>query len=126
MQYIVDTAPCNVSFVGNVSEQELIKLYSECIGLITTAIDEDFGITPLEAMASGKPVVATKEGGYLETVIDGYTGILISPCVDEIIDAVSKISQSPDKYKNACIIQANKFDYFIFKNNIKKMVSKCQ
>jgi len=126
MQYIVDNAPGNVSFVGNVSERKLIKLYSECRGLITTAVDEDFGITPLEAMASGKPVIATKEGGYLETVIDGHTGILVSPCVDEIINAVSEISQSPDKYKDACIIQANKFDYSIFKSNIKKEVFECQ
>ena len=123
MRDIVDNAPVNVSFVGNVSEQELIKIYSECIGLITTAIDEDFGITPLEAMASGKPVVATKEGGYLESVIDGHTGILVTPTIKEIIKAVKSISQNPESYKFACEQQADKFDYSIFKKHIMEVVN---
>jgi len=40
---------------------------------VTTSLEEDFGLTPLEAAASGKPVVAVAEGGYKETVIDGQT-----------------------------------------------------
>ena len=49
-----------------------------CRGFICTAIDEDFGLTPLEAMASGKPVVAVDEGGFRETVTP-QTGVLIEP-----------------------------------------------
>lgn len=119
---VVKNAPDNVSFITNVSEPTLIGLYSECEGFITTAIDEDFGITPLEAMASGKPVVATKEGGYLETIIDGHTGILVSPDVDEIVKAVNKISENPEQYKEACEAQARRFDYNVFKENINKLV----
>lgn len=123
MQWIVDGAPSNVIFKGTVTELELRELYSKCTGFITTAIDEDFGITPLEAMASGKPVVATKEGGYLETIINGHTGILVTPNVDEIINAVSKISSEPGEYVASCLMQAADFSYEIFKNNIQKEIS---
>jgi glycosyltransferase involved in cell wall biosynthesis len=119
---LVTNGPPNVSFLHNISESELINLYSHCEGFITTSFDEDFGISPLEAMASGKPVVATKEGGYLETVIDGHTGILVQPDVDEICDAVCKISANPSAYKNACIEQASKFDYKIFEKNINELL----
>lgn len=122
MQYIVDNAPDNVEFKGPVSEQELIDLYSECTGFITTAIDEDFGITPLEAMASGKPVVATKEGGYLETVVDGITGILVTPNVNDIVRAVKTLSYDPERYSFECRKQAHKFDYSVFKKEICSLI----
>ncbi|MCK5602880.1 glycosyltransferase [Candidatus Pacearchaeota archaeon] len=119
---VVKNAPDNVSFITNVNEPALIDLYSKCEGFITTAIDEDFGITPLEAMASGKPVVATKEGGYLETVVDGHTGILVSPDVDEIVQAVNEISENPEQYREACEEQAKRFDYIVFKEKINQLV----
>ena len=55
---IINGLPQNVNILGEISEQELIDLYARCKGLICTALDEDFGLTPVEAMASGKPVVA--------------------------------------------------------------------
>lgn len=122
---IVKNAPDNVNFLGNVNEKELIDLCSKCEGFITTAIDEDFGITPIEAMASGKSVVATKEGGYLETVVDGYTGILVSPDVDEISEAIKYISKNPEQYKEACEERAKMFDYQSFKKKIIKTVEEC-
>ena len=48
--------------------RNFFELYATCKGFICTALDEDFGLTPLEAMASGKPVVAVDEGGFRETV----------------------------------------------------------
>ena len=110
--------PENVEIIGSVSEDELKRLYSDCKALVTTAMDEDFGMTPVEAMASGKPVVAVREGGYLETVVDGETGKFVRPDVDEIVDAVKEISKDPQKYKEACIERAKKFDVSVF---IKKM-----
>lgn len=119
MEHTIDSAPENVEFKGVISENEIIELYSTCTGLLTTAINEDFGLTPLEAMASGKPVVATKEGGYLETVIDGHTGILTPPSTISIIKAVNTISKHPEQYHDACIQQASRFDYSIFKTKIR-------
>ena len=115
-------APSNVSFYNNIPEKDLIEMYSNCEGYIATSMDEDFGISLIEAMASGKPVVATKEGGHLETIIDGHTGILVSPVVNEIIEAVKKVSYDPYKYKTESENQAQKFSYETFKTNINVLI----
>lgn len=123
-QSMVENAPSNVTFIGSVSEDELRDLYSRCEGFITTAIDEDFGLTPLEAMASGKPVVATKEGGYLETVLDGYTGRLVSPDPDAIRSAVYEIAADPEKYREHCIKRAELFSFAAFKKQARELLKK--
>ena len=64
-----------VRFTGHVSRDELIELFAGCHAYVLPG-EEDFGIAPLEAMASGKPVVAYGRGGATETVEDGVTGIL--------------------------------------------------
>ncbi|HEY3361930.1 MAG TPA: glycosyltransferase [Methanosarcina sp.] len=120
---IVDNLPENIKILGEVSEEELLDLYSRCRGFICTAIDEDFGMTPVEAMASGKPVVAVNEGGFKETVIDGKTGVLVEADVQDIIKAVNYISKDPSKYGNECIKRAAMFDLSNFENAMKKSIS---
>ena len=66
----------NVTFVGQVSDDQLAWLYQSCTGLVTVAY-EDFGLTPLEAGLFGKPSVALEEGGFLDTIIDGSTGLFV-------------------------------------------------
>lgn len=90
---IGENLPGNVKILGSISSDELTDLYGTCRGLICTAMDEDFGITPLEAMASGKPVIAVDEGGFRETVIHGKTGILIEPTVQAIVQAIGDIGE---------------------------------
>lgn len=116
---LFNNIPDNVTLLGSVSEDDLKNLYATCRGHITTALDEDFGMTPLEAMASGKPTIAVNEGGYLETVENGITGILVDPNEKAIIEAVKIISNNPEIYKNACIEHAKCFDVPMF---IKQMV----
>ena len=106
--------PKNIDIKRQIGEGQLINLYGDCKAFITTALDEDFGITPLEAMASGKPVVAVNEGGYKETVIDNLTGKLINADVNEIIKAVKEISENSRKYRKACEKRAKEFDLNIF------------
>ncbi len=125
LRSMVENAPENVKFIGACEESRLIDLYSRCDGFITTAIDEDFGITPLEAMASGKPVVATKEGGYLETVADGYTGVLISPDIGSVVSAIREISNNPSAYTDECLKRAKMFDYSVFEKSIRNYVANC-
>ena len=106
--------PPNVSIISNVSENDLIEYYARCRGFITTALDEDFGMTVVEAMASGKPVIAVKEGGYLESVVDGKTGTFIDCNPGSIVKAVESISDSGPLFKEACLEQSKKFDVAIF------------
>ncbi|MEM2030707.1 MAG: glycosyltransferase [Archaeoglobaceae archaeon] len=115
-KYISKIAPKNVKILGFVGEDELIDLYAECRGLICTARDEDFGLTPIEAMASGKPVVAVNEGGFRETIVDSLTGFLVNANVEEIINAMKKVSEDPEKFRENCLRRAREFDIDIFYN----------
>lgn len=122
MKKILATRPANVELLGNISEIEIRELYSRCEGVIATSIDEDYGLTSAEAMASGKPVVAVKEGGYLETVLDGITGRLVSPSVEGLVDGILEISENPGAYRDACLERAKLFDYAVFKENLKTII----
>lgn len=64
----------NIEFLGPVSEEEKVKLYSGARAFVSASEDEDFGITQIEAQAAGTAVIAIRAGGYLETIIDGKTG----------------------------------------------------
>jgi len=114
--------PKNVELRGEVTEEELIDLYASCKGYITTAMDEDFGMTPIEAMAAGKPVVAVKEGGYLESVVDGVTGVLVEADVESIVNAVGIIPKEPEVYRKACQERARMFDGSIFIKRMKEAI----
>lgn len=114
-------APQNVEYRGRVTEDELVELYASCKGFICTAADEDFGMTPVEAMASGKPVVATREGGYLESVVEGETGAFAAAKDEDLAEAVKKVSSDPQGYRSACERRAAEFDTKVF---VKKMRAK--
>jgi glycosyltransferase involved in cell wall biosynthesis len=122
VQKIMQDLPPNVTILGEVSEDKLIDLYSRCKALLCTAVDEDFGLTPLEAMASGKPVVAVDEGGFRETVTPA-TGILVRPEVDAIIGAVSAVGSDPEKYRSACVARVKEFDISHFTELLKRAVA---
>jgi glycosyltransferase involved in cell wall biosynthesis len=117
--------PQNVTITGEVTEDEVVGYYARCKGLICTATDEDFGLTPLEAMASGKPVIAVNEGGFCETVTP-ETGMLIHPDEGSIIEAVRLISKNPDRYHDACIARAQEFDLKKFAELLRALVNTYQ
>ncbi|MDW7733685.1 MAG: glycosyltransferase [Methanolobus sp.] len=119
---IIKDLPANVTLAGEVSEEELLDLYAACRGLICTAIEEDFGMTPVEAMASGKAVVAVDEGGFRETVVDGETGILVDASAEGVVAGVKFISGKPDAYREACIARAGMFDIDLFEEKIRNVI----
>ncbi|HYN44665.1 MAG TPA: glycosyltransferase [Candidatus Limnocylindrales bacterium] len=123
---ILKDLPDNVKLIGSVAQDELIELYATCKGHIATALDEDFGMTPIEAMASGKPTVAVREGGYLETIEDGITGLLVDVDETAIITGVKLISKDPGKYKNDCENRAKDFDIPAFIKQMKNIIYSIQ
>jgi glycosyltransferase involved in cell wall biosynthesis len=82
-----------VRLLGNVDDQILRTYYRGARALIFPG-EEDFGITPLEAMACGTPVIAYAKGGALETVVEGKTGVFFSEqTVESLLDAVDKFER---------------------------------
>jgi glycosyltransferase involved in cell wall biosynthesis len=79
-----------VSILGPQPFDVLRRSYARCQGLIFPG-EEDFGIVPVEAMASGRPVIAYGRGGAIETVVDNKTGLFFQKqTVDDLIDAVQR------------------------------------
>jgi glycosyltransferase involved in cell wall biosynthesis len=103
----------------HVSDSELATLYAGAKAFLALATDEDFGMTPVEAMAAGTPVIAYDGGGYRESVIDGRTGILFQ---NDLISAIRKFEKMKFSSKD-CIRQANKFGKVRFKRELKTFVS---
>ena len=86
-------APDNVQLVGTVADAELRWLYVNVRGAVAAAY-EDFGLTPLEAAAFGRPSAVLAAGGYLDTVVDGETGVYFdAPRADAIADAVTRLAE---------------------------------
>lgn len=102
-----------VEFRGRMEDEGLARLYAGCRALVFPA-EEDFGITPLEAQASGRPVIAYGKGGALETVI-GYhggegpdpgqcTGLFFAPqTADALVDAVRRFEAVEDRFDPASL-----------------------
>jgi len=67
----------NVEFKGFVSDEELSKLYSNCLAAVYVPINEDMGFVPMEAGACGKATIGVNEGGLKDLIVDGKTGFLI-------------------------------------------------
>jgi glycosyltransferase involved in cell wall biosynthesis len=123
--YIKKIRPKNVELKSWISQKELIEFYANCKGVITTSKDEDFGLVPLEAMASGKPIIAPNEGGYKETIIDVITGRLIDNIdEDKLVEAIKEIGKDPKEYKEACLKQAKRFDVEVFIKKIKEEIER--
>jgi glycosyltransferase involved in cell wall biosynthesis len=80
-------------------------------------------MTAVEAMASGKPVIAVGEGGYLESIVDGKTGMLIKCHEDDLVRAVRKVGRNPGKFRDACVRQAKKFDVSAFFSGIDALIA---
>lgn len=112
----------NIEFVGEVTDEEKFELMAQSKAFVFASYDEDFGITPVEAMGVGTPVIAYRSGGVKETVIDEKTGVFYDENTPEslnnAIEKFEKIKINPDD----CVARAEKFSEKEFDKKIKEVV----
>ena len=120
-EYLERIAGDSIELLGFVSDQEVEKYISGCKAFIYPQ-EEDFGITAIEAQASGKPVIAYKAGGAIETVIDGKTGILFTPQTKEgLMQAITEFEAKQFDPK-VCIENAESFSRETFKEKMRQYI----
>ena len=81
----------NIIVKENLSEQELADFYKKCYATLFLAINEDTGLTPLESLAYGKPVISVNEGGPKEFVKNKENGLLVNADEQSVADALNSI-----------------------------------
>jgi len=123
MKKLKKIAKSNIEFLGRVSEKDLPKYYSECRSFIFPQ-EEDFGIVAIEAMASGRPIIAYRGGDILEHMEEGKMGIFFDrQTPEDIVAAVKKFDEN--RYNPEYIrSQAMKFDKEIFKDKMREYIEK--
>ena len=125
MNYCRELAGPDTVFLGRVPHEQLVDLHRRARALLMPGI-EDFGIVPVESMATGTPVIALGAGGALDTVIPESTGVLVAPGDDhEIIDGfVSAMAQfEPSAFDPALIRQwALGFSRARFRSQMRQVV----
>ena len=110
-----------IRFTGSVSDAKLADLYTRSCGVVFPQ-EEDFGIVPLEAMASGRPVVAYRAGGATETIIEKTTGIFFDEQnAQSLADAVI-IASSHKWDANTCRQHAEKYSTAIFQERMHEAI----
>ncbi len=114
-----------IQFLGRLSDKEVVRELSVCRALIFPG-EEDFGITPLEAMASGRPVVAYGAGGALETVVDGETGLFFpeqtADSLASVLSALPERTFSPE----ALVKYAAGFDTSVFVARMRTLIDEAR
>ncbi len=114
--YLKSIAGPNIKFLGNVSRQEVVNHMISAKGFIFPGV-EDFGITPLESLASGTPVIAFQKGGVLETLNSNVAEFFQEQSVDSLRNAILSFEEKSFN-KNDLFSRADDFSKEIFKNNI--------
>lgn len=111
----------NIRFVGRVSDDTRRDLMSRCRAFILPG-EEDFGIAPLEANASGRPAIAYAGGGALDTILDGVNGVLFrEPTVDSLTERVRTFD--PATFVPSDVrAHASRFDVAVFRKGIRDLV----
>lgn len=87
----------NVAFLGRLSDANLARAFAEAPCVVAPALDEDYGLTAIEAMAVGKPVVVCTDGGGLTELVEHErTGLVVDPTPSAIAVAVERLCADPD------------------------------
>lgn len=97
-----------VEFLGNLTDSELLRYYRECWALLFCGV-EDFGIVMVEALLSGKPVLAFKKGGALEIIKEGKTGLFFYPQTTQALITAIQTFQQKTFLSEDCRSQGDTF-----------------
>ncbi len=106
-----------VELVEGPSDTAMRALYARCTAFLFTPFNEDLGITPIEAMAAGKPVIAVNRGGPRETILDGRTGLLVPDTPEAFAASMLRLAEDPalaQRLGEAGPEQAARFGWDIF------------
>lgn len=115
----------NIRFLGHVKFDKLKRYLSACKALIFPG-EEDFGILPVEAMASGRPVIAYGRGGALDTVVDGQTGLLFrDQSVEGLVQAVQRFEAEKLEHLDPALLttHAARFDEAAFVSGMQRLMA---
>jgi glycosyltransferase involved in cell wall biosynthesis len=117
-------AGSTVEFAGRKSEAEVAGLMARCRALLHPQI-EDFGIAAVEAQAAGRPVIAYRGGGALETVVEGTTGLFFEAQEEAALAAALDVFESaPPRFASeACARQARRFAPEVFRSELSRLLS---
>ena len=122
-QKLKELAGPTISFVGNVTDEQLATYYKNCKALLFPGI-EDFGLVVIEAQQYGKPVIAFRGGGAMETVVDKKTGVFFDNQTKEaLMQALQRFEEQTFDPQES-IKQAQKFTLQTFKSDFLAFVNK--
>jgi glycosyltransferase involved in cell wall biosynthesis len=116
----------NVRFLGSVDDATMAAWLGRCRALVYPGV-EDFGIVPLEAMASGRPVIAYRRGGATETVVDGVTGVFFDEQTPAALtEAVERFEAAERSFDPAVIrAHAERFGGDCFVEELRGFIGRC-
>lgn len=125
-EYLERIAADNIDFLGFKDDETVAEYMQNCRALIFPG-EEDFGIVPVEAMASGKPVLAYGKGGCTETVVSGKTGeFFFEPTVESMEDGLARLLYNEKFYRPHTIRRhALQFSKENFEKRIKQSIRSC-
>jgi len=114
----------NIKILGFKTNEEVRNYYQNCKAFIMPQ-EEDFGLTPIEAMSFGKPVLALRKGGALETIIEGVTGEFFDdPIPEGLADGVRRLNENYKNYSPLVIQKwAEKFSRDRFRKEMLKLIT---
>lgn len=125
--YLMDLADGadNIHFAGWCGDARLRRLIQQSIATIYLPQDEDFGLSPVESMAAGKPVIGVAEGGLKETVVHERTGLLLrsNPGRVDVVEAVQAMNEARAyAMRDACMERARNFSGQQFVKAMKSVI----
>jgi glycosyltransferase involved in cell wall biosynthesis len=115
-----------VEFLGWVGDDELAKLYATCKAVVFPG-EEDFGIVPVEAQASGRPVIAYGKGGARETILPDVTGIFFREQTPQSLDAALRAFEAVQDSFDPPVIRLNaeQFRASRFREEFERFLGRC-